>query len=42
MARRHAEVFLSVLQGNGFAEPIRSRCFRIQLASFASSPIRRP
>ena len=41
MARRHTEVLLEVLRGEGFARPIRGRCSRIRRACCASSLIRR-
>ena len=42
MARRHTEVFLEVLRGEGFAQPEpAARCFRTRPACCASSRIRR-
>ena len=41
MARRHTEVLLEVLRGEGFARPTRDRCSRTLPASCASSRIRR-
>jgi alkanesulfonate monooxygenase SsuD/methylene tetrahydromethanopterin reductase-like flavin-dependent oxidoreductase (luciferase family) len=41
MGRQHAEVFLELLKGEGFAEPNRGRCFPIRRASFALSRIHR-
>ena len=42
MARRHTEVFLEVLKGEGFARPNPRRCFRTRRACCASSRIPRP
>ena len=41
MARRHAEVFLELLKGGGFAEPTHGRCFPIRRGCCASSPIQK-
>ena len=41
MARRHAEVFLQVLKGEGSLNPTHGQCFRIRQDCSASSPIRR-
>ena len=41
MARRHAEVFLEVLQGRGSRNRIRGRCSRIRRGCYASSRTRR-
>ena len=38
MARGHAEVFLELLKGEGFAEPNRAPCSPIRRASSVSSP----
>ena len=41
MARRHAEVFLELLKGLGFAHRTRVRCFQTRRVSCASSRIRK-
>ena len=41
MARRHAEVFIELLKGEGSPSRIRGRCSRTRRACCASSPIRR-
>ena len=41
MARRKVEIFLDFLGGDGFAEPIRGRCFPIRPACCGSSPTRK-
>ena len=40
MARRHAEVFLELLKGDGFASRIRDRCSRTRRACCPSSRVR--
>ena len=40
MARRHAEVFLELVEGQGFAQPNPGRCSRTRQACCPSSPIR--
>ncbi|MEZ5161254.1 MAG: LLM class flavin-dependent oxidoreductase [Marmoricola sp.] len=42
MARRHTDVFLELLEGNGFAQPNPGRCSPIRPGSCASSHTRRP
>lgn len=41
MARRHAEVFLTLLEGQGFASPIPARCFRTRRACCGWNPMPR-
>jgi alkanesulfonate monooxygenase SsuD/methylene tetrahydromethanopterin reductase-like flavin-dependent oxidoreductase (luciferase family) len=41
MGRRHAEVFLDLLRGEGSLSLTRGRCFPIRRVSCASSPIQR-
>ena len=41
MARRHTEVFLELLKGEGFANPTRGPCFPIRRGCCGSSPIQK-